>query len=657
MSDDAVAVARTHAAKSEWREVLDILSEVGPDELSPTDLDMAGEAHWWAGSPDDSLARFEQAVSAFERAGQKAEAAKVAAKLAYLGFRRQNLAVGNGWMARAQALLEGEPESEAHGWLQILAGVGTMLREKDWDAALGILADALQVARRVHEPGMEAMAKSFTGYALMQKGDPAAGLRLTDEATTLALSSGVDPRWTGDVYCNTIALCRDLGDFRRASEWTEEAERWMRTHSVGGYPGVCQVHRAELKRLHGNYSDAETEARKACVELEKFHILDSVGVAYYEIGEARRRMGDLDAAQEAFDKAYEYGSGAQPGRSLLLMDRGDIEGAARSISGSLDRMAARVGKSESPQLHRGRLLPAQVEIAIELGDLETAESAVEELEELARSFDALSWQATAATCRGSLELARGEPEHAIDLLSEAWRLWSEIGLPYEGARSRSLLGLARAKIGDEEGAELEFRAARSALSRIGAVRDVQRLNEVLGDQGTKSPASRPVMTFVFTDIVTSTDLIELIGDAAWDDLLSWHDRLIMETVGEAGGETVNHTGDGFLLAFDSPRKAIDCSVSVQRRLAQHRRDHGFAPEVRIGIHQTEATRRGGNYSGKGVHVASRITDQAGAGEIFISHETLSAAGTIPYEMTKAVELDLKGIEQAVSVESIRWDNS
>ena len=136
---------------------------------------------------------------------------------------------------------------------------------------------------------------------------------------------------------------------------------------------------------------------KACVELERFHIFDSVGFAYYEIGEARRRMGDLDAAKEAFDKAYEYGNGAQPGRSLLLLDRGDVEGAARSISGSLDRMATSVGRSETPQLRRGRLLPAQVEIAIGLGDLETAESAVQELEQLALSFDALSWQATAAS--------------------------------------------------------------------------------------------------------------------------------------------------------------------------------------------------------------------------------------------------------------------
>lgn len=655
MSGDVIEMARTHAAKGDWGEALAALLEAPDDELSPSDLDLMGEAYWWTGSPDEGLASFEQAVIGFENAGQRAEAAKIAAKLAYLAFRRQNLAVGNGWMARAEDLLEGEPESEAHGWLQILAGVGKMLLEKDWDAALVILGDALQVAKRVHEPGMEALAKSFTAYALTQKGDPAAGLRLTDEATMLALSRGVDPRWTGDVYCNTIALCRDLGDFRRASEWTEEAERWMRTHSVGGYPGVCQVHRAELKRLHGDYSDAETEARKACIELERFHIFDSVGYAYYEIGEARRRMGDLGAAEEAFDKAYEYGNGAQPGRSLLLADRGDLEGAARSISGSLARMAARVSGSKSPQLHRGRLLPAQVEIAIELGDLATAESAVEELEELARSFDVLSWQATAATCRGSLELAKGEPELAIGHLSDAWRVWGEIDLPYEGARTRSLLGMARAAVGDEEGARLEFRAARSALSRIGAARDVQRLDALLGDEGLRSPAERLMKTFVFTDIVTSTDLIDLIGDAAWDDLLSWHDRLIRETVGEAGGETVNHTGDGFLLAFDSPRSAIDCSVSVQRILAKHRRDHGFAPEVRIGIHQTEATRRDGSYSGKGVHVAARITGRAGAGEIFVSHETLAATGTVPYQIESLGELDLKGIEQAVSVDSIGWE--
>src|SRR6266498_1320292 len=86
-------------------------------------------------------------------------------------------------------------------------------------------------------------------------------------------------------------------------------------------------------------------------------------------------------------------------------------------------------------------------------------------------------------------------------------------------------------------------------------------------------------------------------------------------------------GDGFFVAFDSSVGAIECAVSVQRALADHRRTHGFAPAVRIGVHAADAYRRGGNYSGKGVHVAARIAALADGGQVLASAETAAEAGT------------------------------
>ena len=65
--------------------------------------------------------------------------------------------------------------------------------------------------------------------------------------------------------------------------------------------------------LRGRWPEAEQEARHARGELERFRLMDSVGFAHYEVGEVRLRMGDLTAAAEAFDRAYEYGHEAQPG--------------------------------------------------------------------------------------------------------------------------------------------------------------------------------------------------------------------------------------------------------------------------------------------------------------------------------------------------------
>ena len=104
---------------------------------------------------------------------------------------------------------------------------------------------------------------------------------------------------------------------------------------------------------------------------------------------------------------------------------------------------------------------------------------------------------------------------------------------------------------------------------------------------------------MFTDIVTSTDLVGLIGDEAWAELLHWHDRELRSAIAQHRGEDVNHTGDGFFVAFERAVDSVECAVEIQRRLSRHRRDHGFAPRVQIGLHTAEATREGRGYLGRG----------------------------------------------------------
>jgi class 3 adenylate cyclase len=115
---------------------------------------------------------------------------------------------------------------------------------------------------------------------------------------------------------------------------------------------------------------------------------------------------------------------------------------------------------------------------------------------------------------------------------------------------------------------------------------------------------------------------------------------------------VNSTGDGFFVAFDSARRGIDCAISIQRALRDHRESTGFAIPVRIGLHTAEANRRGSDYSGMGVHVAARVAALAGAAEILATAETLAEAGEVA--STIAHEAAVKGVTAPVSVASIGW---
>ena len=654
---DLLSTGRQAMRRHDWGEGLAALSAVDNDSgLSPDDLILLGDALWWTGQPDEAVETFERAFGQLLDEGRKADAATVAALLAYFAMRRMAVSVAGGWMARVEHLLEGQPESLGHAWLEILRLAKALFVDDDLGDAIALADEAIELSRRHGGYGAQSMAMSFKGIAMIEKGDWREGIRQIDAAAAVAMSQEDDLRATSDVYCNTIAACRNLADYRRAGEWTDEAERWMRAHSVGGYPGVCQVHRAELKRLRGSWPEAEEEARRACSELERFHLIDAVGFAHYEIAEVRRRMGDLEAAEKAFLTAYEYGHSAQPGYALLLRDLGRVDEAARAIAGALERAQPADGASASA-MARGRLLPAQVEIALTAGDLETARKAAAELEQIASLFEGAAWEATALTCRGSVDLSDGRPEAAIEALERAWRLWQEIELPYEAAQARTLLGRARRAMGDETGAMLEFRSARSAFEHLGAASDLRSL----GDLGvTDAPRAgephrrRVTKTFVFTDIVTSTDLIGLIGDAGWEDLLKWHDRVLREEFEGKGGQVIRHTGDGFFVTFEAPGEAIRCAVAIQRRLAAHRREHGFAPWVRIGMHVAEATRQGSDYSGQGVHAAARIGALAQREEIVASSEVLEAAGAIPFPTSDGRTVSLKGITDPVQVHSIDW---
>jgi class 3 adenylate cyclase len=157
---------------------------------------------------------------------------------------------------------------------------------------------------------------------------------------------------------------------------------------------------------------------------------------------------------------------------------------------------------------------------------------------------------------------------------------------------------------------------------------------------------------VFTDIVDSTSLLGLIGDEAWDDLRRWHDETLRASFDEYGGEEIDHAGDGFFVAFPDTASALASAMQIQRGLSEHRRAHGFAPQVRIGVHATAATHQGTDYTGIGVHMAARISALAGPGEILASVETLEDLPGVRTSAARAAEL--KGIAGSVDVVAVEW---
>jgi class 3 adenylate cyclase len=638
---DSLQTARSAADRPAWREAYAAYSRVPEQDLTAEDLERFAEAAWWSGKLDQAINLRERSYAAYSSAREKLKAARMALVLSWDHSGRGAFSVSHGWFANAERLLEGEPEAPEHGVLALTRAVNALFAEGNLPDAVTDFGRAHEVAERFGDRDTQVLALVGKGRALVKAGEIEPGLALLDEATAAAVCGELRPFSTGLVYCMTISSCQELGDYRRAAEWTEEANRWCDRLDVSGFPGACRIHRAEIMRLRGDLVGAEKQALEACEELHDFERSITAG-GYYEIGEIRRRLGDFAAAEEAYRKANELGRDQQPGLALLRLAEGKVDSAVAGVTRTL--------QDTSEPLARLRRLPAQVEIAIASGDLRTARVAAKELEDIVDSYKiggrrAPAFDATVHLASGRIHLAETDTEAAIRCLKRARDEWQRVGAPYETAQARVLLGIAFRRQGDEDAATAEIDAALGTFEQLGAKLDAERAKELLGRLQTRR-------TFLFTDIVDSTKLLETLGSGKWKRLLARHDKLLRERIVENGGEVIKQTGDGFFAAFDNPKAAIEAAVAIQRALDEEI----VAPDVRIGAHtggafHTEADYT--DYGGEGVHVAARIGAAADAAEILVSRETLDGVGAT-FRLSEPRSEELKGFDQPVDVVSVDW---
>lgn len=645
-TSEAIVEGRDALERHAWDEAYAVMAAADRDgELGGDGLELLANAAYWNGRPEETIELLERTFAAYLDEGERSRAAMTAFRLAEQHGMRGSLPLAQGWAAKAGELAAGDPTSPVHGWLVWMQGLVSWF-EGDFGAAIDRYDEAIALARGTGDRDLEAMSRHDRGHAMCLQGSVAEGLAELDACMATVVGGELGPEAAGYVYCGMIGVCSRLGDYGRAAEWTESTLRWCERESVPAFPGVCRVHRAELLRLHGSLDEAEEQARIACEELPRFNLYGGMGPAHYEIGEVRRRMGDLDGAEEAYERAHGFGHVPQPGLSLLRLSQGRADAAAGAIRQALvettDNHCARV-----------RLLAAQAEIALAAGDLETAVAADDELAALMEGFQATSLRAMAACVRGAVRLAEGDAGEAIAFLQEARRGWQEIDAPFEAAEARLVLARAIAASGDTETAVMEARAAHDVFERIGARIARDRASQLVEELAAPAAQIERVgRAFLFTDIVRSTDLIGVIGDEAWEDLLSWHDRTLRSLFAAHGGEIGHPTGDGFFVAFPDAPSALRCAVAVQRALADHRRSQGFALRIRIGVHAGRATRRGQDYGGAEVHKAARIAALAEGDEILASAETIGDADG--FATSGLREVVLKGFTDPVPVGRVEW---
>ncbi len=145
--------------------------------------------------------------------------------------------------------------------------------------------------------------------------------------------------------------------------------------------------------------------------------------------------------------------------------------------------------------------------------------------------------------------------------------------------------------------------------------------------GKPPVGERILTTMLMTDIAGSTDRASALGDAAWDQLLDSHHRLVRETLERYRGTEIDTAGDGFLMMFDGAARAVHAAIDIRAAV------HGIGLDIRAGVHTAEVEVVPGGIRGLAVHETARIMALGNGGEILVSSTTreLSTGSGIAYE--------------------------
>ena len=436
--------------------------------LAGDELDELGQAAWFVGRDDVSVRAWERAHLRYLDDGDLAAAVRCVFWLGFTLSEHGDEIRGGAWMGRLMELCardDATPATEAVRALCVAFGAFT---RGEVEASVPLFRHAAERADAAADADTFTLATMSLGRALMMTGRIDDAVAELDRVMLLIADGRVSDRAAGPAYCAVIASLLGRGDVERARVWTRELGDWCDSQQgLETFRGECTLHRAGVLQLGGEWQAAASATDQVCTTEKR---PETLAHAWYRAAELHRVTGRAGPAREALRRAAALGLDVQPGLALLKRDAGDLTGAWAGLEG------ARTTAVE-PAV-RAEVLAAAVQVALDRGRLSDAAAAAHELSACAAAFDTLYLRALSSRADGELALAEGRAGEALPLLRASWAAWRRLDAPYDAALTRISIGAAIRAIGDREGAELEFDAARGVLEGLGAVPDLARLERV-----------------------------------------------------------------------------------------------------------------------------------------------------------------------------------
>jgi class 3 adenylate cyclase/tetratricopeptide (TPR) repeat protein len=580
------------------------------------------------------------------------------------------------------------PPRSQSGFADVLVtgGFGSYLGGRD-DEQVEEAREAVEIARRLGDPGLLAHALGHLRGCIWRPDNPKERLHVSSEMLTEVRRTGDAAQEFAALVWKAIDHC-DLGEmveFERAGAEGERLSHITRQPMHSWYPALYKATRAMYQ---GDLGDAEQLVAAALNASQQAGTSESAiafAVQLFTLRILQGRSGELEALwkqqieaspnnrtlQAALAYAYAEMRRTEEARALyepIARDRfasipedfialttkwilarvtyllDDREGAA-ALYALLEPLAA-LAATVAGIVSVGSLHHSLGQLATVMGRWDDAldhfGTAIEwDSRGRHRPLIALSRQycADALLRRG----APGDRECALELLQQALDAGQQMGMKQLVEDCLALKLHAQGIAGANIYTSIETVAA-----------SVQSERPALPQQ---SVAPDGTVTIMFSDIEDSTVLTERLGDQAWQELLRKHNALIREQLRAHEGYEVKTMGDGFMVAFQSAKKGLDCAIAIQRAFSNHNAA-GELVKVRIGLHAGEAIKDGDDFYGKNVIMASRVAGKAVGGEILVSSLVRqlveSSVGTGTFSEPR--KLKLKGLAGAHTVFAVGWSN-
>jgi LuxR family maltose regulon positive regulatory protein len=472
--DSAIEAGHSALANADWTRACALFREA--TRKDPTSAEAwAGlaKAAYWVPDEEAILQARERAYHLYRECGDKRQAAEMAAWLAvdWIELRGQ-AALANGWMQRANRLIEKQRETPEGAQVTLLNTRVLMLTGAEATTARRMAIRAAALARRLGVAEIEALSLTAEGHARLSVGDVQNAIKCLDEAAAVILSTECkDLTNAALTLCSLMGACERIRDFERARQWCAAARQFSEDQGFPVVLSICRPHYAAVLIWRGHWPEAEEHLQIGSRELMEFMPPFAVG-ALALMGSLRWRQGRWEEAEQIFEQ-IKHEPPAQLGRAELLASKGGLDTAIDIIEHHLRSMAV------ADKLERGPTLELLVRCLVAAGRQQEAAAHLRELRHIADSGGSQSLRAAAALAEGLAAGASGNWDDAQQSLWDAVELYERAGAPFESARAR--IALAETLCGRQhlDAAVREAHIAHETLRRIGAAKEAERAAAVL----------------------------------------------------------------------------------------------------------------------------------------------------------------------------------